>query len=69
MLYRKIYKQIEEFYNNESSKALMITGARQVGKSFIIEEFCKSHFQSFIQFDLSFSYFFFCRGLFFLPTD
>lgn len=51
MLYRKIYKQIEDFYNNESNKALMITGARQVGKSFIIEEFCKSHFKSYIKLD------------------
>lgn len=29
----------------------MITGARQVGKSYIIEEFCKTHFKSFIKLD------------------
>jgi hypothetical protein len=31
MLQRKITKQIEEFYNDNPKKALMITGARQVG--------------------------------------
>lgn len=51
MLKRKIYKFIEDFYNTETNKALMITGARQVGKSYIIEEFCKTHFKSFIKLD------------------
>ncbi len=43
MLQRKIYKRIEAFYKDRPNKALMITGARQVGKSFIVEEFCKAH--------------------------
>ena len=37
MLKRKIYKKIEDFYAKRPGKALMITGARQVGKSYIIE--------------------------------
>ena len=44
MLQRKIYKRIEAFYKGRPNKALMITGARQVGKSFIVEEFCKTHY-------------------------
>lgn len=51
MLQRKIYKRIEEFYKGRPNKALMITGARQVGKSFIVEEFCKAHYESFIKLD------------------
>ncbi|MBR2674799.1 MAG: ATP-binding protein [Mogibacterium sp.] len=51
MLQRKIYKRIEEFYNGRSNKALMIVGARQVGKSFIVEEFSKTHYESFIKMD------------------
>ncbi|SDB24373.1 hypothetical protein SAMN02910317_01166 [Ruminococcaceae bacterium FB2012] len=51
MLKRKIYKCIEDFYNTETNKALMITGARQVGKSYIIEEFCKTRFKRFIKLD------------------
>ena len=51
MLQRKIYKRIEAFYKDRPTKALMITGARQVGKSFIVEEFCKAHYESFIKLD------------------
>ena len=51
MLQRKIYKRIEDFYKSRPNKALMITGARQVGKSFIVEEFCKSHYESYIKLD------------------
>jgi len=51
MLTRKIYRRIEEFYQNRPGKALMIIGARQVGKSYIVEEFCKTHYESFIKID------------------
>ncbi len=51
MLQRKIYRQIEDFYKNTPKKALMIIGARQVGKSYIVEEFCKAHYESFIKMD------------------
>lgn len=51
MLQRKIYKQIEAFYQSRPSKALMIIGARQVGKSYIVEQFCKAHYESFIKMD------------------
>ncbi len=51
MLQRKIYQRIEEFYQNRPGKALMIVGARQVGKSFIVEEFCKAHYENFIKMD------------------
>ena len=51
MLQRKIYKRIETFYENGPGKALMIVGARQVGKSYIVEEFCKVHYENFIKMD------------------
>ena len=51
MLQRKIYKRIEAFYKTRPGKALMIVGARQVGKSYIVEEFCKDHYESFIKMD------------------
>ena len=51
MLQRKIRKHIEAFYKNRPNKALMIVGARQVGKSYIVEEFCKAHYESFIKID------------------
>ena len=51
MLERKIYKRISDFYINNKNKALLITGARQVGKSYIIEAFGKEHYKSFIKVD------------------
>ena len=51
MLQRKIYKRINEFYKERPGKALMIVGARQVGKSYIVEEFCKAHYESFVKLD------------------
>lgn len=37
MLYRKVQKDIEKWLN-DGHDALLITGARQVGKSFLIRE-------------------------------
>lgn len=51
MLERKIYKQIEYFYESNPHKALMITGALQVGKSFIIEKYAREHFSHVIVID------------------
>ena len=51
MLNRKIYSEIERFYSEHKNMALMVTGARQVGKSFIIEEYAKSAFESYIRID------------------
>lgn len=51
MLRRKITNRIEEFYKNDPDKALMIIGARQVGKSYIIEQFASTHYKSVIKID------------------
>ena len=51
MLQRKIYNKLERFYKGRPNKALMIVGARQVGKSYIVEEFCRAHYESFIKID------------------
>lgn len=51
MLERKIYPRIEQFYNNNPHKALMVTGSRQVGKSYIIEKYAKEHYNHFIKLD------------------
>ena len=47
MLKRKIDSYLKHFYET-TGKALLITGARQVGKSFSIREFGKG-FKSFIE--------------------
>ena len=51
MLQRKISARLEEFYKNKPHKALMIIGARQVGKTYIINEFAKMHYKSVIKVD------------------
>jgi len=40
---------LEQFYSKNSNEALLVTGARQIGKSFVIREFGKSHFENFIE--------------------
>ena len=49
MLKRKIEKELEMFHSDTSRKALLRTGARQVGKTFSIREFGKGHYESFVE--------------------
>ncbi len=51
---RKIYNEILEWKENRSEKyALLIRGARRVGKSTIAEEFAKNNFKSYILIDFA----------------
>lgn len=49
MLYRKVEKELARFKSAEDKKALLITGARQVGKTYIIREFGNRAYQSFVE--------------------
>ena len=49
MLKRKIEKVFERFYNDTSGKALLLTGARQVGKTFSVRNFAAGHYDSFVE--------------------
>ena len=49
MIQRNISKYLDEFYKT-SQKALLLTGARQIGKTFAIREFGKK-FKSFVEFN------------------
>lgn len=51
---RKIYDEILEWKENRSDKyALLIKGARRVGKSTIVEEFAKKEFKSYVMIDFA----------------
>ena len=50
-MYREIEQQIERFFEKNPKRALMITGARQVGKTYIIREFAKKNFEYVIEFN------------------
>ncbi len=52
MLKRKISDFLESYFTSDRKEALLITGARQVGKSFAIREFGKSHYRSFAEINL-----------------
>ena len=52
MLKRKAYDQLLNWYNFQSNKALLVTGARQVGKTYLIREFLKANAKSFVEFNL-----------------
>lgn len=49
---RKIYKELLKWKNTDMKKPLMIIGARQIGKTYIIREFCKKEFQKRIYINL-----------------
>ena len=49
MLYRKIEKVIEAHLTSDSKKILLIDGARQVGKTYIIRHVGKKLFENFIK--------------------
>ena len=52
MLYRKIQERIDEYFTNGSNKVLVIDGARQIGKSYIIRYMGQKHFQNYIELNL-----------------
>ena len=49
---RKIYKDLVDWKDRGMKKALMVIGARQVGKTYIIEEFCKNEFENYVPINL-----------------
>ena len=55
MLKRKVYRELlqwkEQRHTEQIRKCLLLKGARQVGKSFIVEEFGKKEYASFLKID------------------
>lgn len=49
MLKRKIYKKLLDWKEKENKSALLIKGARQIGKTYIVREFGKKEYKSFIE--------------------
>ena len=46
---RKIYSQLLRWKSDDNGQnALLIDGARRVGKSYIVEEFAKNEYESYI---------------------
>lgn len=52
MLYRKISKRIEEYLSSDSDRLLLIDGARQIGKSYIIRWVGQKMFPNYIEINM-----------------
>ncbi len=52
MLYRKIASRIEEYLSSDSDRMLLIDGARQIGKSYIISWVGKKMFSNYIEINM-----------------
>ena len=52
MLYRKITKRIEEYLQSDSDRMLLIDGARQIGKSYIIRHVGEKLFPNYIEINM-----------------
>lgn len=52
MLYRKITKRIEQYLSSNSGRMLVIDGARQIGKSYIIRHVGQKMFPNFIEINM-----------------
>ena len=51
---RKIYDRLLEWKNNRQGEvALLIEGARRIGKSYIVEEFARNEYESYILIDFN----------------
>ena len=56
MFRRKIEKTLVKNYQNENSRILIVEGARQVGKSFIVRSTAPKYFKNYIEIDLKSDY-------------
>ncbi|MEE3486356.1 MAG: AAA family ATPase, partial [Bacteroidales bacterium] len=52
MLYRKFANRIEEFFRKEPNKILLVNGARQIGKSYLIRYVGQKLFKNYIEINL-----------------
>ena len=48
MLERKIYQDLLKWKEKKNKKSLIIKGARQVGKTFVIDKFCRENYNNYV---------------------
>lgn len=52
MLFRKIQSYIEQYFKSDSNKVLLIEGARQIGKTYIIRHVGRKMFENYIEINM-----------------
>jgi predicted AAA+ superfamily ATPase len=53
LIKRKIIKKLENWKNKGQDKAFILDGARQTGKTYILDWFCRSNFSSYLYITLT----------------
>ena len=48
MLKRKFYDKLKEWKNSDNKNCLLVKGARQIGKTYIIDVFARENYKSYI---------------------
>ncbi len=51
MLKRKVYDRLLSWKKSPSKRALLVTGARQIGKTYIVRKFAQENYDSFVEFN------------------
>lgn len=52
MLKRKALSQFEDWFRYRTKQALLVTGARQVGKTYLVREFVRAHWDNVVEINL-----------------
>jgi hypothetical protein len=52
MLYRKIEHTINQYFSSREERVLIVTGARQVGKSYIVRHCARQHFRHVVELNM-----------------
>jgi predicted AAA+ superfamily ATPase len=52
MLKRRAWDRIEQWKSNKTNQGLLVTGARQVGKTYLIREYAKANYSSVAEINL-----------------
>lgn len=56
MFKRKVESILNDYYNNQNDNIIIVDGARQIGKSYIIRATASKHFENYIEIDLKSDY-------------
>ena len=48
-MFRKAERKFQEWKNNPDKKALLVTGARQIGKTYLVRQFGKANYEKFVE--------------------
>ena len=52
MMYRKFYEVIRKWERDQEQKPLMVIGARQVGKTWLMKKFCQDVYHDYVYINL-----------------